>query len=166
MSGLHGIVLHWTAGAGKASGLDLEHYHFAVESDGKVVPGKLPPESNINTGDGAYAAHTRNANTGRIGIAACGMRGAVQSPFSAGPSPLTWPQINGLTRLAADLCRRYGIPVTRQTVLTHAEVQPTLGIAQRGKWDITWLPGMTTSGDPVKIGDLLRNDISKALKGL
>ncbi len=26
--------------------------------------------------------------------------------------------------------------------LSHAEVQPTLGIRQNAKWDISWLPGM------------------------
>ena len=40
--------------------------------------------------------------------------------------------------------------------MSHAEVQPTLKIAQRGKWDIIWLPGMTQPGDPVRVGDHIR----------
>jgi len=48
-------------------------------------------------------------------------------------------------------------------VLTHAEVQPTLGVRQRGKWDITWLPGMEAPGDPIDVGDVLRAKISAAL---
>jgi N-acetyl-anhydromuramyl-L-alanine amidase AmpD len=114
MTGLHGIVMHWTAGTGNASGLDRSHYHFLVQADGSVVAGTLRPEDNISASDGRYAAHTRGANTGRIGVAMCGMRGAVERPFNAGPSPLNWPQVNAFCKLVADLCRRYEIPVTRK----------------------------------------------------
>lgn len=61
-----------------------------------------------------------------------------------------------MAALCAELCRQYDIPVSRTTVLTHAEVQPTLGITQRGKWDVTWLPGMSGPGAPVAVGDMLR----------
>jgi N-acetyl-anhydromuramyl-L-alanine amidase AmpD len=165
MSGLHGIVFHWTAGAGKASSLDRTHYHFLVESNGTIVPGTCKPEDNISTGDGKYAAHTMSANTGRIGVALCGMMGAVERPFNAGPAPINWHQIGVLAGLIADLCRRYDIPVTRQTVLSHAEVQPTLGIKQRGKWDVAWLPGMPEPIDPVQVGDRIRGDVLKLMKG-
>ena len=131
-----------------------------------MVPGKYHPEDNISATDGKYAAHTLKANTGRIGVAVCGMMGAVERPFSAGPSPITWSQITVLVGLLADLCRRYDIPVERRTVLSHAEVQPTLGIAQRGKWDIAWLPGMAVAGDPVEIGDRIRADVIKHMKGV
>lgn len=164
MSGLHGIVFHWTAGTGKASTLDKEHYHYMVQNDGTIVPGKHAPEANINTSDGVYAAHTLNANTGRIGVALCGMMGAVERPLLWGPAPITWGQINALVGLLADLCRRYSIPVTRQTVLSHAEVQPTLGIKQRGKWDVSVLPGMTSTADPVMIGDRIRADVLKHMR--
>lgn len=165
MSGLTGIVFHWSAGGGKASAIDKMHYHYMVQQDGTIVPGDHPPEDNINTRDGDYAAHTLNANTGRIGVALCGMLGAVERPFSAGAAPINWTQINALCGLLADLCRRYSIPVTRQTVLSHAEVQPTLGIAQRGKIDVMWLPGMTSMGDPIVIGDRIRADVIKLMKG-
>ncbi|MFN7881706.1 MAG: hypothetical protein ACK5PF_01635, partial [bacterium] len=52
---------------------------------------------------------------------------------------------------------------TRETVLTHAEVEPTLKIKQRGKWDITWLPDMKAPGDPVTVGDNLRAQITAAM---
>lgn len=160
--GLKGIVMHWTAGGAKASKLDLQHYHFVVQQDGSVVDGQFRPEANIVPVSGEYAAHTLNANTGRIGVALCGMGGATESPFRAGVG-LTWPQVNAFCALIAGLCRRYSIPVTRLAVLSHAEVQPTLGIRQRGKWDIAWLPGMDRPGDPVEIGDRLRGDILKHL---
>lgn len=153
------VILHWTAGAGKPSSLDAEHYHFLVARDGVVTEGRFPPEANIRPLRGAYAAHTLNCNTGSIGIGLCGMVGAVERPFSAGAAPLTDLQIEAACTLARRLCRKYGIEVTRETVLSHAEVQPTLGIKQRGKWDISWLPGMTAVGDPVQIGDRLREKI-------
>ena len=53
--------------------------------------------------------------------------------------------------------------MTRQTILSHAEVQPTLGVKQRGKWDIAWIPGMAGPDDPVKVGDRLRALISGAV---
>lgn len=157
--GLKRIILHWTAGGGKPSGLDREHYHFLVARDGVVTNGRFTPEANIRPLRGAYAAHTLNCNTGSIGVGLCGMVGAVERPFSAGAAPLTSTQIDMACELVKGLCKKYGIPVTRETVLTHAEVQPTLGIKQRGKWDISWLPGMAAVGDPVQIGDRLREKI-------
>ena len=157
------IILHWTAGTNKASKLDRQHYHFIVEGDGTVVAGDLPPEANLSTKDGEYAAHTLNCNTGSIGVAVAAMAGARERPFTAGRFPITPQQPKALARLVARLCEQYDIPVTRQTVLSHAEVQPTLGIKQKGKWDITWLPGMEKPEDPVKTGDWLRGLVSAEL---
>lgn len=157
------IILHWSAGAAKASGLDRQHYHFMVQQDGTEVAGVFAPEDNIAPVKGRYAAHTLSCNTGSIGIALCGMMGAQERPFSAGSQPILWMQVNAFVALAARLALRYRIPVTRQTILSHAEVQPTLGILQRGKWDIAWLPGMTAPGNPVEVGDRLRHDIWKLL---
>lgn len=157
------IVLHWTGGGPTVSDLDREHYHFIVGQDCKVVAGKMKPEDNDNTADGRYAAHTLNCNTGAIGIAVAGMSGAVERPFSAGAFPIRQDQVEAFCRLAGDLARRYGIPVGATTVLTHAEVQPTLGIMQRGKWDICWLPGMDRPGDPIAVGDTLRAMIRKSM---
>ena len=114
--------------------------------------------------DGRYAAHTRRCNTGSIGIALCGMHGARERPFDAGKHPIHSRQIDALAGLAADLCEGYGIPVTPRTVLTHAEVQPTLGIGQRGKWDITWLPGAKGPMGPVNAGNILRGRITSEIQ--
>ena len=84
------------------------------------------------------------------------MAGAQERPFRAGKYPITPAQVDALATLCADLCRQYDIPVSRQTVLSHAEVQPTLGITQRGKWDVTWLPGMAAPGNSVAVGDQIR----------
>lgn len=162
------VIWHWTGGGHKANGTDRRHYHNIIEGDGTVVAGNHPPEANariVNPRDGnTYAAHTRGANTGSIGVAVAAMRGATERPFSAGPSPITGKQVEALVRLTADLCRRYNIPVTDQTVLSHAEVQPRLGIAQSGKWDIAWLPGMAGPGDPLAIGDGLRDRVRAMMR--
>lgn len=154
------IILHWSAGAHGASDLDRRHYHYVIEGSGRVVEGQFRPEDNESTRDGHYAAHTLNCNSGAIGVAVAAMAGAKERPFDHGAFPITPIQVEALVRLVAKLCAKYDIPVHRETVLSHAEVQPTLKIAQRGKWDITWLPGMEKPDDPVKVGDFLRAKIA------
>jgi len=135
------IIVHWTAGTNSASATDREHYHLLIEGDGKLARGIPTIDKNgrggVKTG---YAAHTLNCNSGSIGVSLCGMAGAVEAPFSSGKYPITHAQWEVLPGVIASLCCRYGIPVDRKTVLTHAEVQGTLGITQRGKWDIARLP--------------------------
>lgn len=149
------IIMHWSAGGHNVSQLDKDHYHFIVSGSGEVVAGKHAPEDNISTRDG-YAAHTRMCNTGSIGVAMAAMAGAGDSPFNPGLQPITETQLAAFVALVRGLAEKYGIPITRETVLSHAEVQPTLGIKQRGKWDIAWLPGMAKPGDPVEVGDKIR----------
>lgn len=157
------IVVHWSAGGNKASALDREHYHVIIEGDGTMVRGDRTIADNALTSDGKYAAHTLNLNAGSIGVSLAAMAGAQQVPFKVGSAPITKTQWLILPTVLADLCRRYSIPVTRQTVLSHAEVQPTLGIKQRGKWDIAWIPGMDRAGDPIAIGDNLRAEVKALL---
>ncbi len=157
------VIIHWTAGSHTPNSIDLKAYHYVIDGAGKVHHGAFPVSAN--TGrlvSGRYAAHTLNCNTDSIGVSLAAMAGAVERPFNAGRYPITEAQMTALARLVQDLCREYGIPITRQTVLTHAEVQPTLGIAQKQKWDITWIPGMSAPGDAVKVGDIIRSRISGA----
>jgi N-acetyl-anhydromuramyl-L-alanine amidase AmpD len=160
------IIIHWTGGAHTASDLDKKHYHFIVQGDGSVVQGNHTPEDNIVTTDDIYGAHTRMLNTGSIGVSVAAMAGAVERPFNAGKHPITPAQVQALAALVARLCRQYKIPVSRTTVLTHAEVQPTLGVAQRGKWDIRWLPGDKAVGDAVQVGDRIRALVTAAMGAL
>jgi peptidoglycan hydrolase-like protein with peptidoglycan-binding domain len=157
------VILHWTAGSNSAGKRDRIHYHAIVEGDGEVVTGHESVADNVVTTDGDYAAHTLNLNTRSIGIALAGMHGASERPFDPGKYPLTERQLDSAAQLVADVLRKYGIPLTRETVLTHAEVEPTLGVEQRGKWDITWLPGREDVGDPVEVGDELRRRIESYL---
>lgn len=152
------IIIHWTAGTNKASALDKNHYHFIVDGNGDVVSGVYGPDDNKSTLT-PYAAHTRGLNTGSVGVAFAAMHGAKERPFSAGAYPITEKQVAAMVRLLIDLCEEYNIAVTPQTVLTHAEVQGTLGVKQNGKWDVTWLPGMDQAGHPSAVGDLIRQKI-------
>lgn len=77
-----------------------------------------------------------------------------RGPTSAFP---TETQVHGMVREAARLARVYAIPITRKTVLSHAEVETTLGVPQAQKWDFDYDPlGVSTSRDPIEIGDQLR----------
>ena len=153
------IICHWTAGAHRATATDRKHYHFIFEADGREVVGNLPIEANASPIRGAYAAHTLHCNSGSIGLSMACMRGATENPLNYGPSPMTWLQWDAMCRKAAELCVAYNIPVTPRTVLSHAEVQGTLGIRQRGKWDFTVLPFDTSLRGAKACGDRLRADV-------
>ncbi|SMX27278.1 Putative peptidoglycan binding domain protein [Pelagimonas phthalicica] len=157
------IIAHWTAGRGRASASDKQHYHRLTEYDGTHVRGTEAIEDNITTGDGDYAAHTLRLNTGSIGVAMCGMHNAKETPFDAGPSPINEPQFHAFCQMIASLCLEYGIPVTPETVLTHAEVEPTLGVKQKGKWDMTRLPWKPELRGARPVGDYLRSRVNAVL---
>lgn len=158
------VKVHWTAGGHKASPIDLRAYHLLVEGDGNYVRGI--PSIVLNSGHlkTGYAAHTLNANTNAIGLSMCGMAGAVERPFNPGRAPLTRIQFERTAQAAAELCEAYSIPVTRRTVLFHAEVQSTLGIAQRGKWDVIVLPFDTSIQGAHAVGDYFRELVARALR--
>ena len=94
------------------------------------------------------------------------MSGAKESPFSKGRYPITPVQLDVFVDMVAEYAETYDIPIDRQHVLTHAEVEPTLNVWQRGKWDITWLPGMAKTGDPIEVGDHIRELITAKQRGL
>ena len=161
---LQRIILHWTAGADGVNETESDSYNFIVGRDGSVTNGSHPPEAQVPPLKyGHYAAHTLNCNSYSIGVSLDAMADAKEVPFNAGKYPITEEQLGAAAQLVASLCLKYGIPVTRETVLSHAEVQRTLGIAQRQKWDISWLPGMEKPGDAIVVGDKLRRMVSDAL---
>lgn len=149
------IIIHWTAGTHNVSEADKEHYHFIVSGDGKVVAGDHEVADNLSTADGDYAAHTLGCNKDSIGISMACMGNAVEGK-SDGPWPMTRVQFDAMIAKVRELAGRYKIPVTPQTILTHAEVQPTLGIRQRGKWDITRIPFMPDLKGHKACGDFIR----------
>lgn len=160
---LERVIFHWTAGGYRASGLDRSHYHILIEADGKLVRGFPSIAANGIGSTGPRANHTLNCNTGSIGVSLCCMAGAVEQPFNGGRSPMTQAQWSMLANVIANLCRRYDIPVNPVHVLSHAEVQETLGIRQRGKWDVTRLPFDPVTRGAKAAGDLMRTMIASRL---
>lgn len=157
------VIVHWTAGTHTASETDRGHYHVLIEGTGKPIQGKPSIKLNEAPVKVGYAAHTLNCNSGSIGVSMCCMGGAVESPFSAGKYPMTRGQWDAMTSAVADLCRRYGIPVTDETVLSHAEVQNNLGIQQRGKWDFTRLAFDPSVVGAKACGDRMRAEVRAKL---
>lgn len=154
------IILHWTAGGASVTDQEKDHYNFITDVDGNLVEGEFAPEdqtsANVGRGTDHYAAHTLNCNTASLGHALDAMAGAVEKPFDKGSNPITNKQLEAFVKNTAALALKYQVPITRETILSHAEVEPTLKIKQRQKWDIAWLPGMREPGDPVEVGDKLR----------
>lgn len=160
------VVAHWSAGGHKVSAIDKEHYHIIYGGDGEPVRGDHEISDNVSTGDGDYAAHTRGCNSGSIGVSLACMAGAVESPFNPGKYPMTKKQWDAMIEGIAQLCKFYGIPVTPKTVLSHAEVQGTLGIAQRGKWDFTRLAFDLEVKGAKACGDKMRAEVTARLGGV
>lgn len=167
MTRIHG---HWTGGAYAANATDRKSYHVLIEGPPSVrlVRGDKSIKANEAGSGLSPASHTLNANTGAIGVSICAMGGADvrESPFVPGRYPITREQWDLYILALADLAKRYAIPVTPKTILTHAEVQANLGIAQRNKWDITrlvFLPGVVGAK---AVGDLMRRSVAEALDGI
>lgn len=158
--------MHWTGGRHQVSESDRLHYHEIVSGFGERVKGVYAPEDNVDPVPGQHAAHTLNLNSGSIGLSMAAMYNAQERPFDIGAYGITTRQLKVFCRMVAEYCEKYRVPMSRETVLTHAEVQPTIGVKQRGKWDITVLPGMSCVGDPIEVGDQLRELVSKGGFGL
>lgn len=159
------IITHWTGGENHAGSVDREHYHLLIESDGRLVRGDHAISDNVSTAGDDYARHVRMLNSGSIGIAACGMAGAMQRPFRAGRCPMNSLQYEVMAVVAADLCERYHTAVALETVLGHGEVESALGVPQGGKWDPMVLPW-----DPqrpmVEVGEAFRRRVGESLGGV
>jgi hypothetical protein len=163
-SGLKRVIAHWAVTKYKADTISKQHYHKIYEGDGTEVNGIFRPEANIVCVNGRYAAHTRGCNTGSVGVSCAAMFGAM-SVDKPGSYPITEKQFDAMCAGIARLCAKYGIAVTPKTVLSHAEVETTLGIKQRGKWDIAVLPfaGLKTAKT---CGDEMRRRVSGYLASI
>ncbi len=86
----------------------------------------------------------------------CGMYGYNGKPNST-KYPLTKVQVEAMFKLVAELSKKYKIPITPDTVMTHYEFgkkHPKTSSA--GKIDITYLP-CYPKYTKNEIGDLFRN---------
>lgn len=158
------IHVHWTGGGHSANAYDLNAYHILIEGNGNVVRGNKSIAANALGSNVKPASHTLGANSGAIGVSMCCMAGAVESPFSPGRHPLTRTQWDRAMEVIATLAYRYKIPVTPITILTHAEVEPNLGIRQKNKWDIIRIAFDQNSPIGFRpVGDLMRITVAQLL---
>lgn len=159
MSKLERIIIHWTAGTYIPNDVDRSHYHFLITGAGKIENGKFKPEDNLNCKDGKYAEHTGGGNTGSIGIAFCGMLG-FKNKDNVGSFPLQQIQLEAGYKFIAELCKKYKIPITPQSIMTHME----FGLAHpkttsSGKIDICFIP-YNPSLHPMQIGNYIRGKVN------
>ncbi len=153
------IIIHWTAGTNQPCNTDYVHYHFLVNKDGVVIAGKYSPEDNENCNDGKYAQHCGGGNTGAIGVSMCGMYVPKNVCIKETKYPLTKIQCEAMFKLVAELCKKYNIPITNKTVLTHYEFgQANPKTSSFGKIDIIYLP-VYPDVEKNKMGDFIRNKI-------
>lgn len=157
------IHLHWTGGGHTANAVDRKSYHVLIQHDGSLVRGDRSIAANAPGSGMPPASHTRNANTGAIGISMCCMARAVERPFDAGRHPMTRAQWDRAMEIVAQLARRYRIPVTPVTILTHSEVQSNLGILQKNKWDINNLAFDPRLTGAKAVGDHMRARVAALL---
>ncbi len=155
--------MHWTAGTYTPNTGELEHYHYLIgfnteTGETYVKEGNCKPEDNLNCYDGKYAAHTGGGNTGAIGIALCGNAG-FKCASNQGKYPLQKVQFEKMFKTAAELCKKYNIPITPATVLTHYEFgRQNPKTESAGKPDINFIPYQPTL-PANKVGDFIRNKI-------
>lgn len=165
--GVRGVVWHWTAGANGIIEQERKAYNFLHDAKGNTYDGESTVAEQVmyDWRKGVGASHTKSMNTGWIGESLDVMAGAKENdPSTWTKYPVTWEGIDAMLMHTAEMVQEYDIPVSPWTTLTHAEVQPTLGIRQRHKWDIRVLPG-----EPKKLlgaqeaGDILRERLRKFL---
>lgn len=152
------IILHWTAGAYSPNSVDLKHYHYLIDKNGRINNGIFKPEDNENCNDGKYAAHTGGGNTGAVGIAMCGMCG-YSSPDKLGGYPLVKVQCEAMFSFAAKIAKKYGIPIDAAHIMTHYEFgMKNPKTTSAGKIDIVYLPPYPEVKKQ-EVGDFIRNKI-------
>lgn len=140
------IVFHWSGGRYYPTEFEKNYYHYLIDTEGNIYKGNYTPEDNDNCTDGKYAPHTGGGNTGSIGICYCGMYG-FKSPASCGNFLISAVQFEAGLKLAAQLCKKYNIKITKDTVFTHYEYgQAHPETTSAGKIDITYIPSYSWVG--------------------
>ena len=168
MSLMNRIVFHHTGGTYKPNVVDKKAYHVLIDGDGKEHAGRFPILNNApgRIRRGSYAAHTRGLNTGTIGVSLCSMGGGQWADPFGGRYPVKIAQVDALVAFLARASHEYGIDVDRRFILSHAEVEQTLGVKQRNKWDFDYDPRGGSGRDPIAIGDEIRQEVLFRLEGV
>lgn len=173
------LIWHWTAGFHEASDHDRTRYHLLIEHwEGKYrIQRGVPIARNLREVEGlpgyhhdpetGYAAHTRAMNSYAIGVALCGMVGAVDrrpdGDVRPGEHPITEVQVEGLVELCAEIGAEYWLEPEPRQMLGHCEVPEVYGVAQPGKWDVSWWRGYEGAAEDA--GDRLRERIREEMEG-
>lgn len=164
------IVWHHTGGAYRPNEDDLRAYHRLIDRDGAVHLGRHGIEANAPGRplvSGRYAAHCMNLNSGSIGLSVCAMKDARWADVGRWTHPVLPGQIDALIEDTARLCLIFDIEPDRRFTLSHAEVEITLGVDQKAKWDFDYPPrGGPGARDAVAIGDELRQELRRAISAL
>lgn len=161
---IHTIFLHWTAGT---YGQVYDDYHLSIGKEGNFEA----PLEMCNLAESK--AHTWLRNTGSVGIAIEAARGAKvdkDGVINYGKfAPPTREQAKGLALAVAIICKGAGIPIDKDTVMTHAEIADVDGYGVFDsdpdmRWDLLRLPfaANVSGGDYIrrlasaKLADILK----------
>ncbi|MDD3325380.1 MAG: peptidoglycan recognition family protein [Sulfurospirillaceae bacterium] len=152
------IILHWTAGPSQPTACDRKAYHYLIDTKGFVHNGVHRPEANLDCSDGVYAAHTGGGNTASIGVALCGMA-RFSYPSISTPYPLTKLQLETAFSFIAKLCKRFQIPISEDTIMTHFEFGlKNPATTSHGKIDIVFMHPYPTI-HKYEVGNFIRNKV-------
>ncbi len=127
------IYLHWTAGRYSQ---DFSDYHLCIHGDGTIVKAR---DFDVRP------AATWRRNSGSIAIALDCCYNA--KPDDMGDFPPTDEQIEVLAMVVAAICDEMGIGITKENVMTHAEIAAIDGYDLDSgdpdcRWDLLFLqPG-------------------------
>lgn len=159
-NGIKRIHWHWAASTYKITDFIKSHYNIVIDYKGNEYQGAAKPIEQATYVPGKIGvSHTYMANTGAVGISIAAMAGAYTSGNTVrmGDYPITWESIDSMLNVTSRLCKEFNITPSKETTLSHAEVEPNIGIKQRGKWDIRVLPDNPTELlNATECGDILR----------
>ena len=89
------------------------------------------------------------------------LRPLLSAEVDYGPEPPASPQIECMAKITALLCRHLELPITEETVMTHAEAAiadgygPCSGDPEM-RWDLWFLPDSATGAGIYPGGDIIR----------
>jgi hypothetical protein len=165
------VICHWTGGGYTSTEYERTRYHALIEWDGNNVrvAGGVPIINNLHDltwmsptykwDKAGYAAHTRGFNSWSLGYSICGMLGATDRD-DLGTHPMVCEQVDALITLCAQSSVVFGLPVDEDHFFTHVEAQTIHGVAQPGKWDISYVPNAPYLEEQ-EVGPWLRQQIGQ-----
>ena len=160
-SGITRIHWHWTVSGYKVTPRITNHYNGVFDFEGNEYDGGAPPQHQAEYSRHMGVSHSLSSNTGAVGLAVACLAGVKANwgsmTVDQGKYPVTWEGIDAMLEKTMELCEDFDIYPSPWTTLNHAEIQPNLGIRQKGKWDIQILPSTPNTILSAKAaGDMMR----------